>query len=346
MEQFNSGSASKGTIEKKIRLAECYAILKEFDAADNIVSEAFESAVETLDDMQPLILQLKCLKLHIRMWLQQPYSITAYNGILELLELAEKCALVFGVDHFETISCRQNVARMHLLREEYTEARKYLGPLYENGIENLGPTSPITQTITNDLAICANMQGEYSFAESILHASFPELSKAAAEKLEIDILGLNPRVLQALSILAALFGAKDEDRKSEIIHQRVIDGCMAQNGKKSRILYESVINKGQAIRDQFKYREARIHYKKWLKMCNQNLGPESEESFEMRRRLVELDQQERKWKEVSQSLDIPAVRFDTWLGLPGFTITSVLGIVVIIFMYLIFRFAFVTVLFL
>jgi len=62
------------------------------------------------------------------------------------------------------------------------------------------------------------MQGDYDYAESVLYTSFPELLKAAAEKIEIDMFSIDPWTFQALSILAALFGAKNEDRRSEIIH--------------------------------------------------------------------------------------------------------------------------------
>jgi len=94
---------------------------------------------------------------------------------------------------------------------------------------------------------------------------------------------------------------------------------MAQNGQKSRTLYESAINKGQAIRDQFKYPEARKHYREWLKLCDKNLGPDSEESCEMRRRLVDLDKREKKWKMVSPGSDGPALlEFATWVGLSRF----------------------------
>lgn len=344
IEHFNSGPVSKATLEKKLRLAECYDALNEFDSAEKIVLEAFKAAKDVLGEMQPLTLQLSILKLHIRMRIHQLSStIRLFNGIPELLDLAGKCTLVFGVDNFETISCRQNISRIHLLREEFPQARKYLEPLHKKVVETHGLTSPITQTITNDLAICANMQEEYNFAEIILHASYPELEKAAAEKVELDIFTLSPRVLGALAILAALFGAKDEDRRSEIIHQRVIEGLMAQSGERSRLLYESAINKGQAIRDQFKYREARAHYKKWLKKCDKNLGTESEESHEMRRSLIDLDQQEKKWKEVSQSLEITGTQFATWLGFSGFAITShtaIFGIVVAAFVYFLIKFVY------
>jgi hypothetical protein len=266
-------------------------------------------------------------------------TINSFNAFPDLLGLVERYALVFGTDHFETLSCRQDLARIHLVREEFPEARKYLEPLYKKGIETLGPTSRITQSVANDLAICANMQEEYDHAESILYNSFPELQKAAAEQLEIDIFGLNPWTFHAMSILAAVFGARNEDHRSEIIHQRVIDGLMAQDGQKSRVLYESVINKGQAIRDQFRYREARKHYHEWLIRCDQNLGPESEESCEMRRRLVELDQREKKWKEVSQSLKPPEMQgLATWMKFSGSitaVIASVLAVALAAWMYFI-----------
>jgi hypothetical protein len=137
------------------------------------------------------------------------------------------------------------------------------------------------------------MQGDYDYAESILY-TIPGLAEAAAEPLEIDITTLSAYTLNALSILAAILGARDEDRRSEILHQRVIDGLTVQAGPKAWRLYESAINKGQALRDQFKYGEARKHYLEWLKKSDHNYGSNSQCSREMRNRLLEIDGQEKK----------------------------------------------------
>jgi tetratricopeptide (TPR) repeat protein len=192
-------------------------------------------------------------------------------------------------------------------------------------VEILGRTSRVTQSVANNLAACANMQGEYDYAESILD-TIPGLSKAAAEPLEIDITSVPLAALHALSILAAVLGARSEDGRSEILHQRVIDAFLVVAGPKSRRMYESAINKGQALRDQYKYTEARKHYLEWLKKSDQNFGPDSKHSREIRKRLIDLDHKERKWKEMSRSLKSPVVQ-----GLPGwkkFPNSSVVALIV------------------
>jgi hypothetical protein len=193
---------------------------------------------------------------------------------------------------------------MHFMRREFTEARNILQPLHKRMVETFGRNSRVTQSVANNLSSCANMQKEYDYAESILY-TIPGLSKAAAEPLEIDITRVPTETLHALSILAAILGVKNEDRRSEILHQRVIDAFKVVKGPKARRMYESAINKGQALRDQFKYVEARKHYLDWLKRSDQNFGPESKHSREIRKRLADLDHREKKWKEMSDSLRHP-----------------------------------------
>jgi tetratricopeptide (TPR) repeat protein len=331
VEQFHSGPASRRTLEKKFHLAGCYLTLYEYEAGEKIISEAFQTSENTLGQMHPLTLKLERLKLRTSMGIRQPSSmIGSFNVIEGFRELLEKFIRAFGADHFETLNCRQDLAKAYLFCEEFPDARKHLEPVFNKTLETLGPTSRMTQSMANNLARCANMQGDYDYAESILYTSFPQLSKAVAEKSEIDSFSVNPWTLQALSILAALFGGRNEDRRSEIIHQRVIDGLMAQNGQKSRTLYESVINKGQAIRDQFKYPEARKHYREWVKICDKNLGPDSEESCEMRRRLLDIDQREKKWKMASQGSKAPIMHdFATWIRLSHFNTFTMAGAVAI-----------------
>jgi tetratricopeptide (TPR) repeat protein len=225
----------------------------------------------------------------------------------DLIRLVEQHVQVFGTDHMETIGCRHDLALIHLLRFEYIEARQILEPLHKRTTEKLGRTSSKTHPIANSLAACANMQGDYDFAESILY-TIPGLSEAAAEPLEIDITTVPRQTLHALSILAAVLGAKDEDRKSELLHQRVIDGFTAQAGPKAWRVYESAINKGQALRDQFKYDEARKHYLEWIKKADQNFGADSPYSREMRKRLVNVEVRERKWNEMSEGLRSPSAQ--------------------------------------
>jgi tetratricopeptide (TPR) repeat protein len=308
MEQFHSGPAGKLTIEKKLRLAECYCSLGELDAAAEISLEAFETSLETLGHMQPLTLQLQRLTLYTQMRLHQRSStMGSYDIIPDLNKLVESHIEVFGPDHVETLGCRHDLALAHLIRREFTEARTILEPLHQRMVETLGRNSRVTQSEANNLAACANMQADYDFAESILY-TIPELSKAAAEPLEIDITAVSSSTIHALSILAAVLGARSEDRRSEILHQRVIDAFMVVSGPKTRRMYESAINKGQALRDQFKYVEARNHYLEWLKRSDQNFGPDSNHSREMRKRLIDIDNQEKKWNEMSQSLKSPVVR--------------------------------------
>ena len=303
VEQFYSGPAAKVTLEKKLRLAECYNTLLESDTAENISSEAFHVAQETLGPMQPLTLKLQRLKLYTKMLSSlTSSSAESYDDVKDFISLVENHIKVFGGDHVDTLNCHHDLGMIYLIRQDFIEARKHLEPLYGRMVRMLGHTSRVTQSVANNLAACANMQGEYDYAESVLYSSFPALPNAAAERLEIDITSVTPYTLNALSILAAVLGARSEDRRSEILHQRVIDGIIALDGHKAPRLYESAINKGQALRDQFKYREARKHYHEWLKASDQNLGADSKQSHEIRKRLIDLDHREKKWKDMPQSL--------------------------------------------
>jgi hypothetical protein len=71
MEQFGSGPLAKSTLEKKLRLAECYSVLYEIEAAKEITSEALESAQGLLGRMEPLTLELQHTKLRTEMHIQQ-----------------------------------------------------------------------------------------------------------------------------------------------------------------------------------------------------------------------------------------------------------------------------------
>ena len=307
VEQFHSGPAAKTTIEKKLQLAECYNALAEFDAAVEVSSEAFEIAQETLGRLQPITLQLQRMTLRTQMQIhQRSGTMSSFDPIPDLIGLVEDHIKVFGPDHVETLGCRHDLGLIHLMRRDFNEARTLLEPLHQKMVETLGRTARVTQAVLNNLAACANMQQEYDYAESILY-TIPGLPKAAAEPLEVDITSLPAPTLHALSILAAVLGAKNEDRRSEILHQRVIDGLTAVSGPKARRVYESAINKGQALRDQFKYAEARKHYLEWLKKSDQHFGPDSQHSHEMRKRLVDIDNREKRWNAMSQSLKSPVV---------------------------------------
>jgi tetratricopeptide (TPR) repeat protein len=293
-EQFHSGPTAESTLEKKLRLAECYSSLFELEAAQEIASEAFETAQTSLGRLHPLMLQLERGKLYTQArCLERSSTLKSFDPIPNFLKLVEDHVEVFGIDHIETFGCRHDLALMHLMREEYDEARKILEPLHQRTTEKLGRTSRVTHSIANNLAACANMQGDYGCAESVLY-TIPGLSEAAAEPLDIDITTVSAYTLHALSILAAVLGARDEDRRSEILHQRVIDGLTVQAGPKARRVFESAINKGQALRDQFKYSEARKHYLEWLKKSDHNYGLDSRYSREMRKRLLDIDAQEKK----------------------------------------------------
>jgi hypothetical protein len=293
-EQFRSGPAAESTLEKKLRLSECYSSLCEWEAAQEIASEAVETAQTSLGRLHSLTLQLERGKLYTQArCLEISSTLESFDVIPTFLRLVEDHVEVFGIEHIETFGCRHDLALIHLMRDEFDEARKILEPLHQRTTEKLGRTSRVTHPIANNLAACANMQGDYDYAESILY-TIPGLAEAAAEPLEIDITTLSAYTLNALSILAAILGARDEDRRSEILHQRVIDGLTVQAGPKAWRLYESAINKGQALRDQFKYGEARKHYLEWLKKSDHNYGSNSQCSREMRNRLLEIDGQEKK----------------------------------------------------
>jgi tetratricopeptide (TPR) repeat protein len=318
MEQFHSGPASKSTIEKKLRLAECYGALGEIDAAAEVSSEAFETAQETLGRLQPITLQLQRMMLYSQMRIhQRSGTMDSHDAVPDLIGLVEDHIQVFGQDHVETLGCRHDLGLIYLMRRDFNEARTLLEPLHRKMVETLGRTSRVTQTVVNNLAACANMQQEYDYAESILY-TIPGLSKAAAEPLEVDITSLSSSTLNALSILAAVLGAKNQDQRSEILHQRVIDGLTVVSGPKALRVYESAINKGQALRDQFKYAEARKHYLEWLKKSDQHFGPGSKHSREMRKRLIDIDNREKKWKGLSQSLKSPIVHgMPVWRKFPN-----------------------------
>jgi tetratricopeptide (TPR) repeat protein len=325
VEQFHSGPAARETLKKKLRLAECYCALGEIDAAAEISSEALEAVLDTFGRMNTLTLHLRRMTLYVQVRIhQRSSSRDAHDVIPQLNGLVEDHIEVFGPDHHETLGCRHDIALTHLIRREFTEARTILEPLHRRMVEILGRTSRVTQSVANNLAACANMQGEYDYAESILY-TIPGLSKAAAEPLEIDITSVPLATLHALSILAAVLGARSEDKRSEILHQRVIDAFLVVAGPKSRRMYESAINKGQALRDQYKYTEARKHYLEWLKKSDQNFGPDSKHSREMRKRLIDLDHKERKWKEMSKSLKSPVVPgLPAWKKFPKFSAVALI----------------------
>lgn len=234
---------------------------------------------------------------------------------------------MFGPDHVRTLDCRHDLALMHFRRRDIAKAQCLLEPVYRKMVEILGSTSRATQSVANNLASCANMQQQWDYAEKILQA-IPELTKAAAEPLEIDITGFHANTLHALSILAAILAARGEDQRSEILHQRVIDGFTVLEGPKAHRIYESAINKGQALRDQHKYGLARKHYQEWLKRSDQHLGPESKHSREIRKRMADLDSKEKKWRETAQIMKVPVVQ-----ALPfgqGRTMTRFVAIAILI----------------
>lgn len=326
IEQFHSGIEARITVEKKLRLAECYIAIHEYDKANEMSSEAFQTAQDVLGQKQPITLQLQRLTLYSELCLRRHSStVDSYDKVRHFVGLVEDHIQIFGRNHIQTLGCCRDLAVIYLIVKDFAEARKHLEPLYRKLVEVLGRTSPVTQQVATNLASCANMQGEYNYAESILYNSFPALIKAASEPLEIDITTLHPYTLSALSILAAILGARSEDRRSEILHQRVIDGTMALNGQKSWRLYESAINKGQAIRDQFKYREARKHYHQWLRKANHNLGVNSEQSNEIRKRLTDLDIREKKWNALSTRLKHPLMQgLPYWKIVPCLTVAGFL----------------------
>ncbi len=308
IERFHSGPAAQATLEKTLRLAECYCTSSEIEVAHEVASEAFETAKTSLGPLHPLSLQIERAKLYTQAkCLEKSSCVASLDMTADLIRLVQQHVQVFGTDHMETIGCRHDLALIHLLRFEYIEARQILEPLHKRTTEQLGRTSSKTHPIANSLAACANMQGDYDFAESILY-TIPGLSEAAAETLEIDITTVPRQTLHALSILAAVLGAKDENRKSEILHQRVIDGFTAQAGPKAWRIYESAINKGQALRDQFKYDEAQKHYIKWVEKADHHFGVDSLYSRKMRKRMVDIESRERKWNEMSAGSRIPSAQ--------------------------------------
>jgi tetratricopeptide (TPR) repeat protein len=308
IERFHSGPAAQATLEKTLRLVECYCASSEIEVAQEVALEAFETAKTSLGPLHPLSLQIERVKLYTQAkCLEKSSSVASLDMITDFIRLVQQHVEVYGTDHMETIGCRHDLALIHLSRFEYIEARKILEPLHKRTTEKLGRTSSRTHPIANSLAACANMQGDYDYAESILY-TIPGLPEAAAEPLEIDITTMPRQILHALSILAAVLGAKDEDRKSEVLHQRVIDGFTAQAGPKAWRIYESAINKGQALRDQFKYDEARKHYLEWIKKADQYFGADSQYSRKMRKRLVDIEVRERKWNEMSEGLRSPSAQ--------------------------------------
>jgi len=308
IERFHSGPAAQATLEKTLRLVECYCASSEIKVAQEVASEAFETAKTSLGPLHPLSLQIERVKLYTQAkCLEKSSSVASLDMTTDFIRLVQQHVEVYGTDHMETIGCRHDLALIHLSRFEYIEARQILEPLHKRTMEKLGRTSSRTHPIANSLAACANMQGDYDYAESILY-TIPGLPEAAAEPLEIDITTMPRQTLHALSILAAVLGAKDEDRKSEVLHQRVIDGFTAQVGPKAWRIYESAINKGQALRDQFKYDEARKHYLEWITKADQNFGVDSQYSRKMQKRLIDLEVREKKWNEMSEGLRSPSAQ--------------------------------------
>lgn len=302
MEIYYSGPEAEVTIEKKFRLALCYTSMHETKAAEEVSSEALKTAQETLGDLHPLTLQLYRTKLSALARLRQAQGDLDSSEIIpKLSALVVEHIEVFGSNHRETDGCRHILASVYIMNRDFVQARQILAPLYNRTVENLGCASRVTQYTANSLAACANMQGDYDYAESIL-TSNPEVVKAASDTLEIDITRVSIETLHGLSIFASISGARDEDHRSEVLHQRAIDGLMVLQGPKTRRIYESAINKGQALRDQFKYAEARKHYVEWLAKSNHHLGPDSKPSRRIRQRMLDLDKRERKWKETSQTL--------------------------------------------
>ncbi|KUJ12821.1 uncharacterized protein LY89DRAFT_721674 [Mollisia scopiformis] len=302
MEMFYSGPRARITIEKKLRLAQCYMAMNEMKAAEEIASEAFRTAQESLGPLHSLTIQLNRERIYSQFRSRKsPGSAEAYEFLPDFLRLLTEHVEVFGPNHRETDACRHALASVHLSKREYANARKILEPLHTRMIETFGYSSSVAQNVTNSLAACANMQGEIDYAESLLNTN-PSLVKAVSEPLEIDITRVPVETIHAVSIFASVLGAKEENRRSEILHQRAIDGLMALKGPNTFRVYESAINKGQALRDQFKYAEARKHYVQWLKTSDQNLGPDSRQSKKIRERMIDVDRQEQKWKEMSRSV--------------------------------------------
>jgi tetratricopeptide (TPR) repeat protein len=313
MEMFHSGPTAVVTLEMKLKLAQCYMSMHETKAAEDIASEALQTAQETLGYLHPLTMQLHRAKLaSLARLLQVSGNQNTFEIIPKLSTLVDEHVKVFGADHRETDFCRHALASVHIMNREFGQARQILAPLHNRMVETLGYASRVTQRVANSLASCANMQKDYDYAEQILNTN-PGVVKAASETLEIDITRVSVEILHALSIFASVLGARDQDHRSEILHQRVIDGLMVLQGPKTRRVYESAINKGQALRDQSKYAEARKHYVEWLKKSNHHLGTDSKPSRKMRERLLDLDQREHKWKETSRNLENYASRrFSDW----------------------------------
>jgi tetratricopeptide (TPR) repeat protein len=297
MERFHSGPQSRTTLERKLSLVECFSALNEFDMARDIAFEALKSATEVLGEKDPLTLQLRHAKLRTQMQTMQRISTTSPLQLLpELEDTVEQHKAVFGKDHVETLSCLHDTALVHFISQDIEKTQTLLEPLHQKMIEKLGRTSRVTHLAANNLASCANMQKKFDYAEKIL-LTIPELSKAVEDPLEIDLFSVHAYTLLALSIFAAIVSGRGEFQRSEMLHQRVIDGFTALEGPKARSIYESAINKGQAMRDQFKYKEARKHYLKWLKQSDQYFTSESRFSKNIRGRLEDLDNREKRWKE-------------------------------------------------
>ncbi|PMD13242.1 hypothetical protein NA56DRAFT_694968 [Hyaloscypha hepaticicola] len=308
IEQFHSGPTAEATLEKKLRVAQCYGSLFELDPAQETATDAFETAQHSIGTLHPITLQLERIMLYTQAQvLERSSTLKSYDTIPRFLRLVENHVEVFGPDHIETFFCRHDFGLMYSMRSEFAQAREVLERLHQEATQKLGRTSRVTHPIANNLAACANMQGDYDFAESILQ-TIPGLSDAAAQQLEVDITTVPTYTLHALSILAAVFGARDEDHRSEILHQRVIDGLTAQLRPKAHRVYESAINKGQALRDQFKYDESRKHYMEWLKKSNHDFGTDSNFSQKIRDCLIDVQEQEKKWNEMSEGLKIPPVQ--------------------------------------
>jgi len=132
VEQFRSGPASERTLEKKYHLTGCYLNLYEYKAGEKVIFEAFQTAQSTLGDMHPLTLKLARMKLHTQVCFHPPSSGENSPKSLEgFLELLERSDCTFGADHFETLSCRQDLAKAYLYCEKFPGARKLLEPLFQ-----------------------------------------------------------------------------------------------------------------------------------------------------------------------------------------------------------------------
>jgi hypothetical protein len=64
IERFHSGPAAPATLEKTLRLVECYCTSSEIEVAQEVASEAFETAKTSLGPMHPLTLQIERAKLY------------------------------------------------------------------------------------------------------------------------------------------------------------------------------------------------------------------------------------------------------------------------------------------